>query len=288
MISRLLLVSATILVSATLHAAESPLALRVMTFNIRYINPGDTGNRTWQARRDQVAEVMRADHPDIIGVQEAFRSMLDDIAERLPGYQEIGVGREDGKTTGEYSAILFRKERFAVIDSGTFWLSDTPEIPNSRTWKNRVTRICTWAKLEEKATGRSLVFYNTHFDHESQEAREKSVHLILKRVAAQPAGTPFVVTGDFNAGEDNPAITAMKAGPPRLVDAWRELHPEVPLHESGTMSRFTGALDSGKIDYLFVPAGTRVIDAEILRSHREGVYPSDHYPVRASVEFPTD
>lgn len=286
MISRLLLLTAALCLSATLHAEEKLLALRVMTFNLRYINPGDTGERTWQARRDQVAEVMRTDRADLIGVQEAFRSMLDDVAERLPGYQEIGVGREDGKTVGEYAAILVRKDRFSVLDSGTFWLSDTPEIPNSCTWQNEVTRICTWAKLEDKQSGRTLYFYNTHFDHESQEAREKSSALILKHVAARLPDTPFLITGDFNAAEDNPAITTLLAGPPRLVDAWRERHPDVPLHESGTMSRFTGEKDSGKIDYIFVPAGTRILDAEILHHHVNGVYPSDHYPVRASVEFP--
>ncbi len=288
MIYRLLLLTAALCVSATLHAEEKLLALRVMTFNLRYINPGDTGERTWQARRDQVAEVMRADHADLIGVQEAFRSMLDDVAERLPGYQEIGVGREDGKTIGEYAAILVRKDRFTVLDSGTFWLSDTPNIPNSCTWQNEVTRICTWAKLEDKQSSRTLYFYNTHFDHESQEAREKSSALILKHVAARLPGTPFVITGDFNAAEENPAITTLLAGPPRLVDAWRERNPDVPLHESGTMSRFTGEKDSGKIDYIFVPAGTRILDAQILHSHKDGVYPSDHYPVRASVEFPAE
>ena len=284
MIARLLFLAT--LATTPVFAAEPPLNLRVMSFNIRYINPGDTGNRTWQARRDQVADVMRADNPDLVGLQEAFRSMLDDIAARLPGYQEIGVGREDGNGTGEYAALLVRKERFKVLDSGTFWLSDTPDVPNSRSWKNQVTRICTWARLEDRSSGRPLFFYNTHFDHESQEAREKGARLILEHIAKRPPGTPIVLTGDFNAAEDNPAITVLEQGPPALVDAWRTLHPDVPLSESGTMSNFTGATDSGKIDYIFVPAGTLVDDAKILRSHQNGVYPSDHYPVRASIGFP--
>jgi endonuclease/exonuclease/phosphatase family metal-dependent hydrolase len=269
----------------SLHAEEPALAVRVMSFNLRYINPGDQGERTWLARRDQASQVIREDKADVIGLQEAFRSMLDDISVRVPGYQEIGVGREDGKTVGEYAAILVKKDRFNVLDSGTFWLSDTPSVPNSMTWKNRVTRVCSWAKLEDRATKRMLCFFNTHLDHESQEAREKGVAMILEHIAALPPETPVIITGDFNAAEDNPAISNIKISPRRMVDTWRELNLTVPMNESGTMSMFTGVRDTAKIDYIFVPAGTRIVDSEIIRRNRDGVYPSDHYPVRASVEF---
>ncbi|MEO5915537.1 MAG: endonuclease/exonuclease/phosphatase family protein [Luteolibacter sp.] len=285
MTRRILILTAALMLPTLLHAGESALAVRALTFNLRYINPGDTEARTWTARRDQVGQVIRDAKADVIGVQEAFRSMLDDVAERVPGYEEIGVGREDGKTKGEYAAILVRKERFKVLESGTFWLSDTPEIPNSRTWKNRVTRICTWAELQDQATSRVIYVYNTHLDHESQEAREKGVGLILEHVAARTPGTPFIITGDFNAAEDNPAIEKVKASPFHPIDTWRELNPAVPAAESGTMSQFTGARDTAKIDYIFVPAGTRLVDAEIIRTNVDGIYPSDHYPVRASIEF---
>ena len=274
-----------IMVPISLQAAEPALPVRVLSFNLRYINPGDTGELTWLARRDQAAQVIREDKADVIGLQEAFRSMLDDIAVRVPGYEEIGVGREDGKTTGEYAAILVKKDRFNVMDSGTFWLSDTPTVPNSTTWKNRVTRICSWAKLEERTTKRLLFFYNTHLDHESQEAREKGVAMILDHIAALPEDTAVIFTGDFNAAEDNPAISNIKISPRRMLDTWRELNPTVPLTESGTMSLFTGVHDTAKIDYIFVPTGTRLVDAEIIRKNHDGIYPSDHYPVRASVEF---
>lgn len=273
------------IIPASLHAEEPALAVRVMSFNLRYINAGDTGQKTWLARRDHASQVIREDKADVIGLQEAFRSMLDDIAVRVPGYEEIGVGREDGKTTGEYAAILVKKDRFNVLDSGTFWLSDTPTVPNSATWKNHVTRVCTWAKLEDRATKRMLCFFNTHLDHESQEAREKGVALILEHVAAVSADTPVIITGDFNAAEENPAISKMKISPRHMVDTWRELNLTVPMTDSGTMSLFTGVRDTAKIDYIFVPAGTRIVESEIIRRNREGIYPSDHYPVRASVEF---
>jgi endonuclease/exonuclease/phosphatase family metal-dependent hydrolase len=282
---RHLFAATAMLIPACIHAAEAPLALRVLTFNLRYINSGDTGERTWTARRDQVGQVIRDAKADLIGVQEAFRSMLDDVEERVPGYQEIGVGREDGKTKGEYAAILISKDRFDVLESGTFWLSDTPDVPNSKTWKNRVTRVCTWAKLKERSGSRVFYFYNTHMDHESQEAREKGADQILAHLGARQPAAPFVITGDFNATEDNPAIARIKASPLHPVDVWRELNPTVPPADSGTISDFTGARTASKIDYIFVPAGTHLIDSEIIRSNIDGHYPSDHYPVRASFEL---
>ncbi len=188
---RSLFFAAALLAPGVVQAGEPPMPLRVLTFNLRYINPGDKGARTWLARRDQVGQVIREDKADIIGLQEAFRSMLDDVAARVPGYEEIGVGREDGKTEGEYAAILVRKDRFSVVESGTFWLSDTPEIPNSCTWKNRVTRICTWARLQDRNTNRIVNFYNTHLDHESQEAREKGLQSILVHLAKRDRSEPL-------------------------------------------------------------------------------------------------
>lgn len=276
------IIAATMIAPLLLNAAEP---LRVLSFNLRYINSVDTDARTWVARRDQVGKVIRDDKPDLIGVQEAFRSMLDDVAERVPGYDEIGVGREDGKAVGEYAAILIRHDRFNVQESGTFWLSDTPEVPNSRTWKNRVTRICTWARLQDKANGRVFYFYNTHLDHESQEAREKGLELILNHLAARTPAAPFVITGDFNAGEDNPAIGKMKSNALHPIDTWRELHLKVPVSESGTANDFTGAKDNSKIDYIFVPHQTHLIDSEIIHTNQDGNYPSDHFPIRATFEF---
>lgn len=267
-------------------AAAPPLKLRVLCFNLRYANKNDTGPKNWDARRAIAADVITRDQPDVIGFQEALRLMLDDLKERIPGYEEIGVGRDDGKELGEYSAIWVKKDRFAVEESGTFWLSDTPEAIGSKSWGNEVVRVCTWARLKDKTTGRDFHFYNTHLDHQSQPAREKGAALIAERLAAlQPAG-PFLLTGDFNAGEDNPAITALKKGPLQLVDTWRALHPGVPAPEANTFHNFTGSRTGAKIDYIFAPPSATPLDAAIMYDEKDGVYPSDHYPVRATVEFP--
>jgi endonuclease/exonuclease/phosphatase family metal-dependent hydrolase len=266
-------------------AADPPNPLRVLSFNIRYANSSDKEGRSWTVRRDLAAQLIKEDQPDLIGYQEALRPMLDELGQKVPGYEEIGVGREDGQTKGEYSALWIRKERFTVQESGTFWLSDTPEIPNSMSWGNKITRICTWARLLDKPTGKVVHFYNVHLDHESQEARLKGTLQVLKHMEARTAATPWVLTGDFNAGEDNPVITSIKDSPLQGVDSWRLLHPDVPATESGTFHSFTGVRQEAKIDYVFVPKATTLIDAAILHNNRDGIYPSDHFPVRATVSF---
>lgn len=277
------LLSAALLLPSPGQAAPPPLRLRVLSFNLRYANTNDKAERSWTTRREDAAQLIKEDDPDLIGYQEALRPMLDDLTTRVPGYQEIGVGREDGKTKGEYSALWVKAGRFTVQESGTFWLSDTPDVPNSMSWGNRITRICTWARLLDKPSGTVLHFYNVHLDHESQEARFKGTAQVLEHLQSRTG--PWVLTGDFNAGEDNPAITLIKGSPLHAVDSWRVLHPDIPAAESGTFHTFTGVRTGAKIDYIFVPKSTRLLEAAILHNNRNGHYPSDHFPVRATLEF---
>ncbi|MGK3998051.1 endonuclease/exonuclease/phosphatase family protein [Sorangium sp. So ce1024] len=277
-------------------AAAAPMDLDVMTFNIRYANRGDGAN-AWPNRREMVYQVIRDADPDVLGLQEALRSQLDDLRRALP-YAEIGVGRDDGVEAGEYSAILYDAERFDVDESGTFWLSDTPEVPGSRSFGNVVVRICTWARLVEKRSGRGFYFFNTHLDHESQPSRARSVELIAGRIAERAHPDPVILTGDFNAGERNPAVryikgeaarasegTAPVPSPPGYVDTFRVLYPdEAPV---GTFHQFNGAVDGDKIDFIFAqPAPvTEVLAAGIIRDNRDGMYPSDHFPVTARLRL---
>jgi endonuclease/exonuclease/phosphatase family metal-dependent hydrolase len=264
--------------------------LHVWSFNIRYGTARD-GDNHWTLRRDQLFELLRTEAPDLIGLQEALRSQVEEILAAVPGYASVGVGRDDGKAAGETSAILFRASRFTVAGSGTFWFSDTPEVPGSTHWGNRITRICTWARLVDR-DGTSFVHYNLHLDHESQPSRERSTALLRQRIAArQPAGEPVIVTGDFNAGEQNPALHGLVTAPGRaggapapLVDTYRVRHPEAT--EVGTFTGFTfGQTRGEKIDYVLVEPGTEVLDAAIVRASRNGRYPSDHFPVAARIRF---
>ncbi len=276
-VNRLLLpLLAVLFLLPSLSRAEEG-RLRVLTFNLRYKNSNDKEQTSWDVRREIAA--------DLIGYQEALRPMLDELKTKVEGYEEIGVGREDGKTKGEYSAIWVRRERFTVQDSGTFWLSETPDVPNSMSWGNKITRICTWAKLEDKVTRKIFHFYNLHLDHQSQEARFKGTAQVLKFMESREPAQPYVLTGDFNAGEDNPVVTSIIASPLKPVDSWRRLHPDIVPAESGTFHSFTGKLSEAKIDHIFVPATAKLIDAEIMHFNKDGTYPSDHFPVRATVKW---
>ena len=256
-----------------------------MTFNLRYITAVDQGERAWDKRRDAAAALIRDDAADFACLQEALRPMLDDVKARLPGYGEVGVGREDGKEKGEYAAILYRLDAWTLEDSGTFWLSDTPAEAGSHTWGNRVTRVCTWGRFTSKSSARQVQVFNTHFDHESQPAREKAAALVLQRIAALGAAVPVIFTGDLNSAPNNPAIAILTQGPPLLVDAWLTLHPAQPAAESGTCHGFSGKHDGTRIDYIFASAAFTPLTAEILHDAQDGHYPSDHFPVRATLTW---
>ncbi len=282
MISKIL--AAFALLTSLSHAESVPL--RVLTYNLRYITPGDIGERSWTARRDLLGAMVAKDQPDIIGVQEAFRPMLDDLEARAPGYAEIGCGREDGLAKGEYSAILVKTDRFTVQNSGTFWLSDTPEVVASSSWGNRVVRICTWAKLYDRKSKQSFHYFNTHLDHETPLARQKGTELILARMAATGSRGPFVLTGDFNAGPEDPLHALIKGEPHNLVETWAVLHPNAQPRESGTAHGFSGKTDKGHIDYIYASKSFGIVDSEILHDHEGTTYPSDHFPVRATLTLP--
>jgi len=277
------------------ESVDGPLEVSAMSFNIRYGTAGDGENR-WQNRRQMVFGLIGKYDPDVVGLQEALGFQIDEICKALPQYAMIGVGRDDGKTKGEYSAILYRRERFEVEQGGTFWLSDTPEVPGSITWGNACTRICTWARFVESKTGRAFYHYNLHLDHISQPSREKSVLLLAERIRNRKRSQPFVVTGDFNAGENNPAILFLKGkatvpgkdnanveNPVPMVDTFRVLHPDA--NDVGTFNVFKGDKTGEKIDFVLTTSDVQALDAQIIRDNVDGRYPSDHFPVTARLRF---
>lgn len=264
--------------------------IKVMSFNIRYGLAND-GDDSWEFRNEMVMEVIRDHAPDLLGLQEALRFQLDAICEQFPEYGKVGIGRDPGGE-GEYAAILYRKSRFDVQDAGTFWLSETPDEPSTH-WGNKHLRICSWARLLDRSAGTFVYFYNTHYDHQSQPARENSSVLLAKTIAERKHNDPVIVTGDFNAAEDNAAIIYLKGGksslgkcPVKLMDSFRILYPNEK--NVGTFNSFTGISDRGKIDYVFVDSRIKVLSAGILRFNRNGRYPSDHYPVEALVQPSVD
>lgn len=269
-------------------AADSgELNVRVLSFNIRYGTAADGAN-AWTHRKELVYDVIRRQDSDFVGLQEALRFQIDAIHEAVPGYGEVGVGRDDGNEAGEYSAILYKSDRWRAVKSGTLWLSDTPDVPGSMTWGNEITRIVSWGRFVEKTSGRALWVFNTHFDHASQPSRMKSAQMLASLIADREPRDPVVVSGDFNAGEDNPAILYLKnaphRSPVRLLDTFRVLHPDA--NPVGTFGGFEGRRDGPKIDYVFVGPDIRVREAGIIFENRDGRYPSDHYPVYAEIVLP--
>jgi endonuclease/exonuclease/phosphatase family metal-dependent hydrolase len=273
---------------------EAPPELSVLTFNIRYNNPAD-GEDAWPHRKAMAAAVIRDHAPDAVGLQEALHGQIDDLLAALPGYAIVGVGRDDGKQKGEYSAILYRADRLEVLDSGTFWLSETPEVPGSKSWATACTRVCTWARFQDRAEGgRTFYHFNTHMDHQSQDARLNGAKLILQRIRARATRDPVVITGDFNAGEDNPAVRLFTAPgaltgentPAPFIDTFRAVHPDE--RNAGTFHAFQGAPGAkgstrNKIDYILVSPGITARSAAIDTTSVKGRYPSDHFPVAATV-----
>jgi endonuclease/exonuclease/phosphatase family metal-dependent hydrolase len=290
-----LLSTAMLAIAATPPAAQPTggTELTVMSFNIRYGTAKD-GENHWERRRDMLFDLLRSERADIIGMQEGLHFQIEEIIAAVPVYRSVGVARDDGAAKGEYSNIMYNRERFEVLDTGTFWFSDTPDVPGSTSWGNRITRICTWARFRPADGGQAFFVFNVHLDHESQPSRERSVVALAEAIVRrQPANDPVIVTGDLNADEQNRATRwllgaeGLEGMPPRpaglaLVDTFRRLHPDAT--GVGTFTGFTfGHIGERKIDYVLVEPATTVHDARILHTSRDGRYPSDHFPVVARV-----
>ena len=186
-----------LLAAVAFTACGSATSLSVMTFNMRYDNPED-GQNNWRFRRERIAGVIKAQEVDVLGTQELLSNQFNDLSGLLTGYQGVGVGRLDGAESGEYCAVFFRKDRFTLLDSGTFWLSETPEVVGSLGWDGACERIATWVVLRDR-DGRELFFIDTHLDHVGQVARDEGVSLLMKRIETLSGGRPVILTGDFNS-----------------------------------------------------------------------------------------
>ncbi len=266
---------------------SDPLELNIMTFNIRYGLAND-GENHWNNRKDQVYQVIRQNSPDIIGLQEALRFQIDEILANVPEYAMIGEGR-DGGNKGEYTAILYHTKKFDIAESSTFWLSETPNTPSLH-WGNAFVRTCTYGRFIEKKLGRSFYIYNAHLDHISQISREKSAELMMKMVFQRSRPVPFILIGDFNVVENNSVIKYLKgeklgenSAPISLIDSFRAIYPTEK--NVGTFHSFTGKAYEEKIDYIFVSPDIKVLGTNIIRTSKNGLYPSDHFPVVAKIEL---
>lgn len=254
-------------------------SLRVMTFNVRMPSPRDGAN-VWERRRDLLADTIREKNPDLFGTQELFYHQGQYIAEKLPAYTWFGVSRR-GNREDEHMGVFYRKDRLKLVDSGNFWLSETPETPGSMSWDVTLPRMVTWG-LFEAAGGRRFYYYNTHFPHRGEDAaaRLKCAQLIAARVSKLPADVPLILTGDFNAAAGNDAYQALTAV---LKDTWksakRRTGPE------GTFNGFRGVSTGPRIDWILYRGALEPVEAETVTRNDGSRYPSDHFPVFASFDW---
>lgn len=270
---KVLLLFSGLLLSALLADAQS---IKVMTYNIRLDTPVDSVNQ-WPKRTNKVFALINKYDPDILGVQEAIHHQLLDLLKNLPQYDYVGVGRDDGKTKGEFSAILYKKERFKVLKQGTFWLSETPDVPGSKSWDAAITRVASWAKLKDKKTSQEFLAINTHFDHIGKEARRHSANLLKQKANELGKDLPLIITGDFNCTRSEPPYSAiMDPSGIRLIDA-------LPGDPVGTFCGFkVNGFECRAIDYLFYTNQWSSSDYKVITDNDGIYYPSDHLPVMAA------
>jgi endonuclease/exonuclease/phosphatase family metal-dependent hydrolase len=279
------------LMSAASISAEPTSAqpVSIMTYNIRYLNTRD-GDDVWDRRKTTVFETLAT--TDIVGLQEVVLKQLDEIKAATPDWTWYGVGRDDGKSAGEFAPIGYRTDRFELVDAGTQWLSPTPDRPGSKGWDAALPRTFTWVLLNDKVKKKECLVINTHFDHVGKKAREESGRLIASFVDeyATSKGAsgelPVIVTGDFNAlPESAPTIAVQSGSTLKLTDS-RGLSQSAPAGPVGTWNGFQAIDATRRIDFVFVSRSVQVLTHETLNPRTStDRFASDHLPVRVEMNY---
>jgi endonuclease/exonuclease/phosphatase family metal-dependent hydrolase len=267
-----------------LHAQGAAKAttntLSVMTYNLRFASPNPPN--AWPQRRPLMRELIQKISPDVFGTQEGLYEQLKDLASDLPEYEWLGLGREGG-SRGEFMAVFYRKARLEPLAFDHFWLSDTPEVMGSTTWGNSNRRMVTWLKFRDRQTKQEFYFFNTHFDHQVQPAREKSAELVRRRIAELGTKLPVLLVGDFNAAAGKNKAYEILTQDNFLNDAWlnaRERRGE----GIGTFNGFKALQPNGpRIDWILSRGEVTAEKIEIVTFQRDGRFPSDHCPVVATL-----
>lgn len=267
-----------------LTGCNAPAPLTVASFNIRY-GTADDGPDRWELRRASVVETLRSLNPDVIGLQEVLAFQEEELLAALPEYGSVGAGRDDGQRAGEFVPILYRRERFDLVEFGHFWLSTDPERAGTVGWDAALTRMATWVRLRFRDNLLyEMVVVNTHFDHVGEQARLESAKL-LRRMAESLGGQPVLVMGDFNCGPGSPPyleLTADRGNLAELHDSYFAAHPG-PENGTGTYHGFKGDTSGPRIDWIMVNRRFEVLGAQIDRRDFAGRFPSDHFAVWARV-----
>ncbi|MFD1888402.1 endonuclease/exonuclease/phosphatase family protein [Paenibacillus wenxiniae] len=272
------------------HQLPQPI-VKVMTFNLRTYTAYDAGNE-WSQRAPWAAQTIIDQAPAIVGVQEAYRLMLDDLQSQLPDYAWIGEGRRGG-SEDEHCAIFYRPEKLELLEQGQFWLSETPEIAGSLGWDSDYPRICTWGWFRHRVSDVVIRVYNVHFDHMGEQARMEGAKLVvamMKQHAATEPNSAGILMGDMNGTPSEPPLLYLNGQLPDQgeLPGLQNVYDKLEGEYGRTFHDFEGGVDGEPIDYILVESMWQVRSAAIDRCHFNGKYPSDHYPVIAELELRPD
>jgi len=257
---------------------QNDLVLRMASYNLRMDTPADSLN-AWSYRKDNVNAMIRFHDWDIFGTQEGFLHQLQDIG-RMPEYACFGAGRDDGKSAGEHSAIFYKTDRFEIVESGDFWLSETPDVPGKGWDATCCNRICSWGQLKEIKSGKTFFVFNVHFDHQGVVARQESGKLMVQKIQEIAKDNPVICSGDFNSTPETEQIQLLSA----FLNDSRKVTQAPPYGPEGTFnSRFGNPVGAERIDYIFVSEGIEVRKYASLTDNNGQYYPSDHIPVMAEI-----
>ncbi len=268
------------LAAFTCCQVNTEMKLKVASFNLRMDTPSDSLN-SWSYRKEAVKALIQYHDFDIVGTQEGFLHQLQGVCE-LEAYAYSGSGRDDGKKAGEHSAIIYKKEKFTVLDAGDFWLRETPDKPGKGWDATCCNRICSWVKFKENTGGAEFYFFNVHFDHQGVIARKESGKLMVEKMKEISKGLPVICTGDFNSTPDTEQIQLISG---YLGDAYT-VTQTAPYGPKGTFNRrFTLPVGNNRIDYIFVSNHFTVQKYASLSDLRENTiyFPSDHLPIVSDI-----
>lgn len=303
----LLLIALAIVLFCNCQNRPTAGTFTVASYNLRQANSGDSANGNgWGQRYPVIAQMVQFHDFDIFGTQECFLHQLQDMKKSLPGYDYIGVGRDDGKQQGEHSAIFYRTDKFEVVEKGDFWLSETPDVPG-KGWDAVLPRICSWGHFRCKDTGFEFLFFNLHMDHVGKQARVESAYLVQKKMEELGANLPAILTGDFNVDQTHQSYDAL-VSKGVLCDAYEKADFRYAVN--GTFNSFNpNNYTESRIDHVFLSPSFHVRKYGVLtdtyRSEKETEQkadvkdapqeitvksyqartPSDHFPVKVVVEY---
>lgn len=270
-----------LLLLSTIFGSFAQQKTNIMTFNIRMETVQD-GENQWSKRKENLASMLEFYEADICGMQEVLVGQIRDLTKLLPTYTYVGVGRDDAKEGGEFSPIFYKKDKYTVLESNTYWLSQTPEKP-SKSWDAALNRIVTYAKLKDNKTKKVFYVFNTHFDHIGQVARRESAKMLVAKIKGIDPKTPVILTGDFNSTPTEEPTIIINEG---LIDA-QKVSKQAHFGPASTFNGFESKEIAGKlIDYIFLNTDKiKVLKHATLSNTWAGRFASDHHAVLAQLKF---